>query len=337
MINKSDIVLFIGLGGAGQRHLRILRKLLPDNKFIGLRKTKKTPLLNADFTIDNSTTLEEKYSIKVFEDEKILKNYSPKLTIISTPTSLLTEFTKLAHSMGSHVFVEKPGITSFKDFKKIESIFCNSSLTYKVGFQRKYDPQYLKLKELVNSSKFGKLISAKVDLSSFVPEWHPYEDYKNLYACRSDLGGGVILTESHEIDMICDLLGKPQKVESKLIRNKKYGLDIEDTALIKTEFDEIKVQFDLSLFRKPLSRKLNFEFEKGNISFDINLGTLKINTQNVKKVDQLTTNSDELFIKQAKNLIKLENNNINVFFNLKNSLKILDVNSHNKKIYLIKN
>ena len=98
----------------------------------------------------------------------------------------------------------------------------------------------IKLKEIINSSYLGKVKSAKVDLSSFVPEWHPYEDYKKLYACRNELGGGVILTESHEIDMICDLLGKPTKVESKLIRNKKYELDIHDTALLILSLIKLK-------------------------------------------------------------------------------------------------
>ena len=45
-----DRVLFVGLGGAGQRHLRIFRSLLPDIDFYAFRRNKKTPLLNSDFT-----------------------------------------------------------------------------------------------------------------------------------------------------------------------------------------------------------------------------------------------------------------------------------------------
>lgn len=337
MINKKDTILFIGLGGAGQRHLRILRKLLPENKFIGLRKTKKTPLLNPDFTIDHSQTLEEKYSIKVIEDENHIANYEPKLTIISTPTSFLSKYSQIAHKIGSNVFVEKPGIASYEEYKKIKNIFKKSSLTYNVGFQRKFDPLYIKLKEIISSLILGKIISVKVEVSSYVPEWHPYEDYKKLYACRSELGGGVLLTESHEIDMICDLLGQPKKIDSKLIKNSKYKLDIYDTAFIKIDFDQIKVEFDLSLFRKPLSRKLNFEFEKGNISYDVNLGSLVINSKKGKKVKNLTPNNDELFLNQAKKLIKLENNNKKLLSNLKNVSKIIDLNSHNKKIFSINN
>ena len=50
IIDNQSKFLFIGLGGAGQRHLRIFRELLPNAEFYGYRTTKKTPLLNNDFT-----------------------------------------------------------------------------------------------------------------------------------------------------------------------------------------------------------------------------------------------------------------------------------------------
>ncbi len=41
----NNKVLFIGLGGAGQRHLRIFRNLMPNANFYGLRQIRKTPTL----------------------------------------------------------------------------------------------------------------------------------------------------------------------------------------------------------------------------------------------------------------------------------------------------
>ena len=60
-------ILFLGLGGAGQRHLRILRERLPNARMIGVRKTGKTPLLNSDFTVNNGATLESEYDIEFFK------------------------------------------------------------------------------------------------------------------------------------------------------------------------------------------------------------------------------------------------------------------------------
>ena len=339
MINKKDTLLFIGLGGAGQRHLRIFRKLLPENNFIALRKTKKTPHLNEDFSINNSIKLEDKYSLKIIESENDLENYSPTLTIVSTPSSLLTKYTKIAHSIGSNVLVEKPGLTSYNEYKKIEKIYKDSSLTYQIGFQRRFNDQYIKLKKIVKKEYYGKILLVTVEVSSFVPDWHPYEDYKRLYACRSDLGGGVLLTESHEIDLICDLLGEPTEIYSNHIKHSKYHLDIYDTVTLETNFKDVKVMFNLSFLRKPLKRVIKIQFEEGIAILDMNSNKLSISTERKKEeyedVKKFKSN-DELYIKQAESIIKLKNENIKVLSNIKNTVKILDKDCHNKKKYTIK-
>mgnify|MGYP001257671507 FL=1 len=66
MFNK---VLFIGLGGAGQRHLRIFRDLLPECEFFGLRKIKKTPTLDPSFNVLANKKLEDIYGISIFNNE----------------------------------------------------------------------------------------------------------------------------------------------------------------------------------------------------------------------------------------------------------------------------
>ena len=98
MIEDNDLILFIGLGGAGQRHLRILRDILPKNDFIGFRRKFKTPLLNPDFSVNKETDISSKYSIKIYDDIEKIKKYKPKLAIISTPTSTLTKYCIFAKS-----------------------------------------------------------------------------------------------------------------------------------------------------------------------------------------------------------------------------------------------
>ena len=44
-------ILFLGLGGAGQRHLRIFSKFLPKANLYAWRAKKKTPTLNENFTV----------------------------------------------------------------------------------------------------------------------------------------------------------------------------------------------------------------------------------------------------------------------------------------------
>ena len=79
MVNNVEKILFIGLGGAGQRHLRIYRDLLPNIDFYGLRKTKKTPTLNHDFTVDNNNSLKSKYNINFISNTKEIRDIKPTL------------------------------------------------------------------------------------------------------------------------------------------------------------------------------------------------------------------------------------------------------------------
>ena len=59
-------ILFIGLGGAGQRHLRLFKEALlgEDVEFIAYRSTRKTPLLNPDFSTNLEESIENFYKIK---------------------------------------------------------------------------------------------------------------------------------------------------------------------------------------------------------------------------------------------------------------------------------
>tara|TARA_Y100000589_G_C27088681_1_gene602912 strand:- start:7 stop:990 length:984 start_codon:yes stop_codon:yes gene_type:complete len=324
MINDLDKILFIGLGGAGQRHLRIFRKLLPNNKFYALRKTFKTPLLNSDFTINNQSSISRKYNVKEFTDENYVKKINPKLTIISSPTKFHKKYTKLAFEIGSNVLVEKPGFTSKEEFNEINNFFYNSKLCYYVSFQRIYNPLFTKIRNIVKNNDFGELINGKVKVSSFVPDWHSYENHKELYACRKDLGGGALLTECHEINMICGLFGKPRNIKLSSIHNNKLNINVEDTIYIDAFFGNAKINFDISFMRKPLERSIFLCLKKGDIFLDLDKNQLILNKNNCEDIFSNSKSNDDFFISQAKEILKLKNKNKEILNNQKYFSSIID-------------
>jgi len=70
-----------------------------------------------------------------------------------------------------------------------------------ISYQRRFHPRMKKMREIIVSGGIGKIVNILIEVGSFVPAWHPYEDFRELYACRADLGGGVLLTEIHEVDL----------------------------------------------------------------------------------------------------------------------------------------
>ena len=105
MRKKLKRILFIGLGGAGQRHLRLFRENLPNVDLIAYRSTNKTPLLNSDFSINQNESIEDVYQIKIYNNFKEALALKPDLVVISTPSSMHLEYAQLCASKGINVFV----------------------------------------------------------------------------------------------------------------------------------------------------------------------------------------------------------------------------------------
>ena len=305
MDRKFYKLFFIGLGGAGQRHLRIFREILPNSKFYGFRKKNKTPLLNKDFSVSKEESLSKKYEIELLTDIQKINDIKPDLTIISVPNSLHFHYTEIAINANSNVLVEKPGLINFSDFKRLENLLYESKLLFKIGYQRKYHPLYNLISHYLNSKKFGGLIEINMNVSSYIPDWHPYEDFRELYACKKELGGGVFTTECHELDMIFDLFGKPHDYKFNFFNSNKNLNEVSDSMTAEINYSNFCVNLDVSFFRKPTQRIITFKFEEELLKWDIDTQTLYLGKNN-EKILNLSMPNDYLFKLQAIDTLKFD-------------------------------
>ena len=262
-------ILFLGLGGAGQRHLRILRAMLPNARMIGVRKTGKTPVLNSDFTVKNGATLESEYGIEFFKDVNRAYEQMPDLVVIATPTFDHAQSIIKAAKYRVNIFVEKPGSMNINQAHKVISAVKDNKVGFFISYQRRFHPLVDRLKSILDSHKIGKLMAVRVVVSSYVPNWHPYEDFNDLYACRSDLGGGVLRTESHEIDLITLLFGHPKQIFSTGGCRGKFNLDVEDSANLLLDYNSFSVQMSLCFMQIKQERSLKFFGQDGWVELDL--------------------------------------------------------------------
>ena len=301
--------MFLGLGGAGQRHLRIFNTLLPDVKKIAFRSTFKTPTLNADFTVSNSETLEERYNLEVFKNLDQAYAQKPNLVVISLPSANLSEAVIEAANHGCNVFVEKPAAINMHQAKKIRQAISNNQVKLFVSFQRRFHPIVNKIRLALNSNLIGSIMSVSVTVGSYVPDWHPYEDFLELYACKKELGGGVLRTECHELDILNWIFGSPKKVYGILQNRYKYTLGVEDSANLILDYGNFCATFDLCFMSKVQKRLIEIRGQKGYIYCDFNKNSMihldySNNTKKYFKARGLT--QDNLFFKQAEYFINSE-------------------------------
>jgi len=266
-------ILFIGLGGIGQRHLRNVRAKFGDNVSIiayrarGLRKT-----VTPNLTIDEDVDFIEKYSVEVFTDLKEALNQSPDVAFICNPTSHHMSSCLTVAEAGCDFFVEKPLSNTMEGVKKLQAICTEKNLICHIGYQLRFHPCYQLVKKLIERDEIGNILSVHSEVGEYLPDWHKYEDYRQMYASKKDLGGGVVLSQIHEIDYLYDLFGIPTRVFAMGGHLSNLEIDVEDIAdvLMEVIFRErsFPVSLHLDYIQRPPSRSCKLVGDLGKIAMD---------------------------------------------------------------------
>ena len=93
------------------------------------------------------------------------------------------------------------------------------------------------VKRLVAEGVAGRLVSIRAQFGQYLPDWHPWEDYRRGYSARRDMGGGVVLDRVHELDYVRWLMGNVTEVCALSGKLSSLEIDSEDTAEILLRFE----------------------------------------------------------------------------------------------------
>ena len=263
-------VLIVGYGSIGKRHLE---------NFLQFKDIRLTV-----YTKRNDLQLLKKKGIKVSNSLTECLKENPDIGVIANETSLHTPIAIKLAKEGLDLFLEKPLSNSLKDIEKLRAIVKKNKLITQMGCNLRFHPCIKKIKNLIEQQKIGKIISAQVQCCSYLPDYHRWEDYRKSYAARKDLGGGVILTQIHEIDYMYWFF---QEVENVISMSGKFSdLDVtaEDYAPSLLKFkNKIIGELHLDYFQRPEFRSCKIRGTKGEIYWDSDNNCVNIYNMNKKR------------------------------------------------------
>lgn len=314
----------MGAGSIGERHIEILLNEGFSNIYVLRRKKSKNfrNLFKPDITIITSWN-----SISTI-------NFT--FAIIANPSSLHMRSAISCLNRGMHVLVEKPLSNNLKSFRELKRIVKQKKLLVYVGYMMRFHPLIKKIDKFILKKTYGDVVSIESKWAEYLPDWHPWEDYKDSYASIKSLGGGAALTLSHDIDLV-KYLSKSQVKKSYGIKNhiNLLGIDVEGAVDIIINYKNgITSNSNLSFHQKNKERFLKILFEKAQvfINFETNLmkvyinRTKKITTHKVKNFDR-----NNLFIDQFRNFINIIESDDALHLisedNIKNSEKIIKISN----------
>ena len=257
--------LIAGLGSIGRRHMRNLIAL--GEKDIVLYRTRKATMPEEELAgFPQETDL-----------QAALEKHKPDAVIVSNPTSLHLDVAIPAAEAGCSLWVEKPLSHSMDRIDGLGCALKKGGGRVVVGFQFRFQPGMMKAKQLISDGEIGRVISAHVHFGEYLPAWHPWEDYRQGYAARADMGGGVVLTQCHSLDYLPWLVGKVESVWGFTAKLSDLEVDVEDTAKIGLRFENSALgSIHLDYNQQPPAHYFEVVGTKGSLQWNLADGATQI-------------------------------------------------------------
>jgi predicted dehydrogenase len=272
-------ILIVGLGAIGQRHARNLREILgSEAELLVYREKHQTPFLSDRLTVAGNEDPETALGLDSCATlEEALKR-KPAAVIVANPTSLHLRTALQAAEAGCDLFLEKPVSDSLAGTEILTRCVREKNLVTMVGYQWRFHPLLQRTRALMEEGHLGPLVSVRAVYGEYLPDWHPYEDYRRSYASRRELGGGVLLTQIHDFDYLGWLVGWPERLCCFGGKLSDLEIDVEDTASTlmwcRSGERSIPVHLHQDLIRKPGERSFEIVGLNGKLTGNMTTGQL---------------------------------------------------------------
>ena len=150
---------------------------------------------------------ENRFGCKSYPDiDSLLTEKEIELAIIATPSHLHAKNTIQALKAGKNVVCEKPMATNLSDADLMIETAEQENKILSVFQNKRYAPDFLKVKEIIDSGKLGRIVLIKIAYHGFGRRW----DWQTL----KKFGGGTLNnTGPHAIDHALQLFGEDEEPE----------------------------------------------------------------------------------------------------------------------------
>ncbi len=188
-MNKIKIAV-AGLGRIGKIHLNNLCRNFSEIEVVAVMDL-----------MDNSKETADEYNIPLFlkDFDSLLSIPELDAVVICSPTDTHADYVVKAARKGKHIFCEKPLDLSLEKVKEVLTIVEESKVKLMLGFNRRFDPEFRKIRELVINGTIGDPQILKI--TSRDPGPPPISYIK--------VSGGIFLDMTiHDFDMARYISGK---------------------------------------------------------------------------------------------------------------------------------
>lgn len=294
-----DRILIIGLGSIGKRHLRLARELMP----------------KADIRVMRHLTTNEvpEYANGCFFSIEDSITFAPQIAVIASPAPFHIAAAQSLAEAGVHLLIEKPLSVSLGGISQLIETCKERSIVMSIGYNLRFLSSLQSFKKFLGDGIIGKVLSVRCEIGQYLPSWRVDIDYRKSVSARHELGGGVLLELSHELDYLRWIFGEIEWVKATLSRQSQLEIDVEDTAHLTlgflTEADRYQLigAVNLDFIRHDPIRLCTAIGEKGSLRWNGITGVVdlfEVGSTEWQELFRRTEQRDDTYITEWKSLLE---------------------------------
>lgn len=199
------------------------------------------------------------------------------VVVIASPSSLHLADVINTISVTNSLLIEKPITTSVRDAIILQDILLENSKKAGVGYHMRFSETVMALRTILADLNYGFIHSISLQYSQKLSLWRSGVDPTKSVTAKAELGGGVLLELSHEIDALQFLVGPIKKVLTSEMRFDGAPTDGAVDTLVTfsgTCAKDTRFQIHLDMLGSPPKRIWDFNFEKVTIRADLLSGEI---------------------------------------------------------------
>ena len=250
-------VLVIGSGSAGRRHARNLDAL-------GCRISAVDPRADRLEEIGSEVPLVGSFA----EASAAIAAGGFDGAVVASPTAFHVEQTLQAVDAGIPTLLEKPMAMDLHSAQRLHEVAATKQVPVLLGYTWRWWPALRRVRSLLQEGSIGRVLHVRCTMSAHLEDWHPWEPYQEFFMSSRALGGGALLDESHWIDLVIWLFGRPARVFATIDRLSDLDIDTDDNVDLLLDYEGgTRTVLHLDIHGRPHERSLTISGQTGTIAW----------------------------------------------------------------------
>jgi UDP-N-acetyl-2-amino-2-deoxyglucuronate dehydrogenase len=187
-----------------------------------------------DNSFEKARKIGETFNVPAYADmNEMMEKEQVDIVVVLTPSGLHAEHVVNLSQYGKHIMVEKPMALTIEDTENMIYACDANNIKLFVIKQNRFNVPVVKLREALDSGRFGKLTLGTVRV-----RWARHQAYYDQDSWRGTwaMDGGVLTNQaSHHVDMLEWMMGDVQSVFAKMT-TALANVETEDTAIVTLKF-----------------------------------------------------------------------------------------------------